>query len=938
MTKLILGYAAFATVAASAATTHFDSAGIEFFEKKVRPVLAEHCYECHSHQAKKLKANLYLDSRAGLLEGGETGVAIVLGEPDKSRLIEAVRYTNSDRQMPPKKKLPDAIIADLAAWIKMGAPWPQPERMTPPSDLANKETPADQRKRDHWAWQPIRAPRPPAVKDSTWLRNDLDAFILAKLEEKGLKPSPPADRRTLIRRAYFDLIGLPPSAEEVEGFVEDKSPDAFAKVVDRLLASPNYGERFGRHWLDVARYGEDQAHSFQPRLYPQGFRYRDWLVHAFNDDLAYDRFVREQIAADLLDAPDRTDRLAALGFFATGPVYYGDKKMFDQLDDRIDTLTRGFLGLTVACARCHDHKYDPVTQKDYYALAGVFASTEYAEVPTVPPAVVEAYERAQAAIQSKTKEIDQLIDDAGASLTKGLPAEISRYMVAAWKLVQQRRTDPQKTVEVIAKQEGLHSFILDRWVKYLATTTPENPRQYLARWRQVLEQQDAKADLSSQQAALEDARKAAEGFQKFVLATVKLRDTVEEQYAAAQANAADKDKPARLALDKTQTTLLEEILGKEGLLTVSKNQAEKILGPESKTKLAGLRNDLDKLKKTAPPKYPFVHALKEGSKPADVPVLLRGNSETPGDPAPRRFLTILGGEQAPAFHNGSGRLELASAIADSRNPLTARVMVNRIWQHHFGRGIVRTPSNFGVLGEPPTHPELLDFLADQFMRQGWSLKSLHRSMLLSAAYQMSSRFDARNNELDPENKFLWRMNRQRLEVEAWRDAMLAVSGSLDQKMGGPSIDLASAANCRRTFYTTVSRHDLNSLLRLFDFPDPNVTSDTRTVTTVPLQQLFVLNSEFMVRQAKALAGQLTATPQETDAQRIHRAFGQVYGRPPSDRELQLGLRFVSQATPMNTASAGIQQASFQSGARSALSKWEQYAQVLLSSNEFMYVD
>ncbi len=458
----------------------------------------------------------------------------------------------------------------------------------------------------------------------------------------------------------------------------------------------------------------------------------------------------------------------------------------------------------------------------------------------------------------------------------------------------------------------------------------------------MLDRQDGQTDLSAVESAVADARKSAEAFQNYVVSLVKLREALEQNYKASQAIAGEpeKDKPPRPALEKSQTALLEEIFGKEGLLAVAKNQTEKLLPAELKSQLGKLRDEQEKLKKSAPPKYPFVHTLKEGSKIRDLPVLARGNPDAAGDPAPRRFLRLLAGENSPVFTNGSGRLELARAIAGPDNPLTARVMVNRIWQHHFGQGLVRTPSNFGTLGEKPSHPELLDYLADQFVQSGWSIKTLHRRIMLSRAYQMSSESDARNQELDAENKFLWRMNRRRLEVEAWRDAMLAVSGNLDRTVGGPSRDLAASENRRRTFYAAVSRHELNSVLRLFDFPDPNVTSDTRTVTTVPLQQLFVLNSEFMVKQAKALASRLKSATDESEAGRIRRAFLTVYGRPPTERELRLGLEFLADfksETERKISAAENENSQSNKDAKS-LSKWEQYTQVLLSANEFLYVD
>ena len=406
--------------AAMAVSSDPSDAGVEFFEKKIRPVLAEYCHKCHSHKAEKLKAGLYLDSRDGFLKGGDTGVAVALGEPDKSRLIEAIRYKNPDLEMPPKEKLPDEVIADFVEWVKLGVPWPKEETAAAPATSPDKSKEIEKRKREHWAWHPVRQYQPPPVQNKTWPKSGIDRFVLAGLEKKGLTPVSPADRRTLIRRAYFDLIGLPPAAGEIAAFEQDRSPDAFAKVVDALLANPHYGERWGRHWLDVARYGEDQAHSFKPRLYPQGFRYRDWLVRAFNEDMPYDRFIKEQIAADLLAAPDRTNNLAALGFFALGPVYYGDGKMFDQFDDRVDTLSRGFLALTVACARCHDHKFDPISTRDYYALSGIIASSEYVETPLASPEAIKAYEKSQSALEARTKEVDDLVRKETARLSDAM--------------------------------------------------------------------------------------------------------------------------------------------------------------------------------------------------------------------------------------------------------------------------------------------------------------------------------------------------------------------------------------------------------------------------------------------------------------------------------------------------------------------------------------
>jgi cytochrome c553 len=746
-----------------------NPADVEFFEKKVRPVLVAHCYKCHGNG--KSKGGLSLASRDGMAKGGDNGPAIVPGQPAKSLLIQAIRH-EGETHMPPKQKLSDADIADLTAWVQRGAVWPTAAAGDSIRPSGGAITAAD---RAFWSFRPIADPPVPAVKDKTWPRKPLDHFILAKLEASGLHPVRSADKHALLRRVTFDLTGLPPTSDEIEAFLRDDSPEAFARVVDRLLASPHYGERWGRYWLDVARYGEDQAHTFEARVFPGGYRYRDWVVQALNNDMPYDRFITEQIAGDLLKDGDREEHLPALGLFALGPHYYLDgaaRKLVEaqELDDRIDTLTRGFLALTVSCSRCHDHKFDPIAQSDYYSLAGVFQSTQYEEVPVGPPDVVEKYKKGQAEVRKREKELR----------------------------------------DFIKKETNGQSF------------------------------------------------------------------------------------------DK--------------------------LSDAARKKAAEMRRALNKMKKELPKPPSMIHTLTEG-QPVNLHVYLRGNPDKEGDVAPRRFLRILAGDQPPPFQHGSGRLELARAITDRNNPLTARVLVNRVWQHHFGRGIVGTPSNFGKLGERPTHPELLDHLTSRFLASGWSIKALHREILLSATYQLSCEREDSNAAIDPANRLLWRMNRQRLDVEAWRDALLATSGELDGQVGGPPADLGDAGSKRRTLYGKISRHNLNSLLRLFDFPDPNITSGSRPVTIVPLQQLFVLNSEFMIARARNLAAKLTAEDKD-DTARIRKAFVHLYGRPASDRDVRLGLAFLG--APEDPARPGESKAT--------LSRWEQYAQVLLSANEFTFVD
>jgi mono/diheme cytochrome c family protein len=881
-----------------------SAADVEFFEKKVRPLLHTHCASCHANG--KSKGGLSLASRDTMLKGGESGAVVMAGQPDKSLLVEAINY-KGDLKMPPKGKLSEAEIADLTDWVKRGLPWPATV-VSGDAGLRSGNDAITAEERAFWSFQPVADPPPPAVKDEKWAKGPIDRFILAKLEEKGLHPVAPAGKRALIRRATFDLTGLPPTSEEIDAFLADDSPDAFAKVVERLLTSPHYGERWGRHWLDVARYGEDQAHTFQARVFPNGYRYRDWVVKAFNDDMPYHRFVTLQIAGDLVKEGDPTERLPALGYFATGPHYYSDGGAGEvaELDDRVDTLTRGFLGLTAACARCHDHKYDPIPTKDYYSLAGIFRSSRYVEQPLGPPEVVERYNEAQDRVRRQDAKIKQFLDEQAVVLAEKQSGEAARYMTAAWKLQNKRKTTPNLTVAEVAKQDKLTEVVLDRWVTYLSAKASET-RPSLAGWRQALAELDASKDLSADADALAKVEAAARAYQDELQAALRERDELTQR---------------KEALEKDKAAWLKEIFSpQQGVFRVDAKQVEGRLSATSKAALKDLRTELDGFKKSVA-NVPLVHTLTDGSV-ADMRIYVRGDRFKEGDVAPRRFLRVLAGDDAPPFTEGSGRLELARAIASKDNPLTARVMVNRIWQHHFGRGLVATSSNFGKLGQRPTHPELLDHLATQFVSSGWSVKAMHRAIMLSATYQSSCDRDERAEQVDPGNQLLWRMSRQRLDVESWRDALLAASGTLDPTVGGPSQDLNATGNHRRTLYGAVSRHNLNNLLRLFDFPDPNITSESRPITTVALQQLFVLNSDFMVEQARALAKRLESADPE-DAGRIRKAYPLLYGRLATEREVQLGLEFLT--APEDDSSKAV------------LSRWEQYAQVLLGANEFIYVD
>jgi hypothetical protein len=750
--------------------TTFPPEHVEFFEKQVRPVLIARCFECHSSDAKKVEASLRVESRSALLSGGESGPAIVPGDPNKSLIIEAIRY--GSLEMPPREKLRDDEIAALVKWIELGAPWPPDS--SPPAEVATEEeTPRDWEalRGSHWAFRQVQSSPPPAVQDQSWPRGDIDRFILCRLEQAGLKPAPAATREVLIRRAYFDLIGLPPTPADVAAFVSDPQEDAFALLVDRLLNSPQYGERWARHWLDVARYSGGLGGPFDGSSQPHAWRYRDWVIDALNRDLPYDQFVRMQIAGDLIDPENG---VVATGFLALGPTYVSDggdpeaiaQAMSETLDDRVDTLCRGILGLTVSCARCHNHKFDPIPQLDYYSLAGVFNNTSVAVRGMGPKEVIDSYEHSQ----------QQILD--------------------------------------------LES-------------------------RRVARDQDVKKD------------------------------------------------------------------GRQPT-------------PEELQELAQLEVELTRLRTTAPPAPPFVHALVESGS-TDMKLAVRGNLLRLGPVAPRRFLRILSGASPVTFSQGSGRRELAEAIADPQNPLTARVFVNRVWQHHFGTGLVQTPSNFGTLGEPPSHPELLDWLAANFMQHGWSVKWLHRQIMLSAAYQMSGQYDEHSFNTDGGNRLLWRMNLRRLDVEAWRDALLSVSGDLDRTIGGPPAD--NIAVPRRTIYMQISRNgdqvQPDEFMRLFDFPSVRATVEQRTASAVPQQYLFMLNNEYMLNRAELLSARLQADA-PSDGERITLAYRLLYGRLPTDSEQRLGLTYLT----TNAASPPeVQQM-----------RWRQYVQVLLSSNEFMHIE
>jgi Protein of unknown function (DUF1553)/Protein of unknown function (DUF1549) len=714
---------------------------------------------------------------------------VVIGKPDESSLIKSIRH-EGDTKMPEKEsKLGDEQIQALTEWVKMGLPWPE-------RDSATKASAFEDVRKHHWAFQPVRKPEVPAVTDAAkWASSDLDRFILAKLEAAGLKPSPRADARTLIRRITFDLIGLPPTSEEVREFVEESTRNpqsAIRNLVDRLLASPHYGERWGRHWLDVARYADTKGYVFQEeRRFGFAYTYRDWVIKALNDDLPYDQFLIQQIAGDHVAAAGDTRPLAALGFLTLGRRFLNNQQ--EIIDDRIDVVTRGTMGLTVSCARCHDHKFDPIAQKDYYALYGVFASSvEPKELPLLPA------------------EAD--------------PENDARYQAERAKL----QGDVDRFIGEKCLDFGFGATLLTR----VPVALPPLPREAL---REVISR-------------------------------------------------ADRDKARELA------------------------------------------NKIDALN-AGPFAPPRAMALVDGPI-VDPHVFKRGNPGMPGEAVPRRFIAMLSGGNPEPFKQGSGRLELAKAIASPGNPLTARVLVNRVWQYHIGKALVRSPGDFGTRGDAPTHPELLDWLASRFVEEGWSMKQLHRLIMLSATYQQTSDDRSDAGLADPDNRLVWRMNRQRLDFEAARDALLCVAGQLDKTIGGRPVEITKQPfPHRRSVYSYIDRQNLPGLFRTFDFASPDTTNPQRFQTTVPQQALFLMNSPFIIEQAKALVTAAQFQQEQAYEEQVQELYGRLFARRAEPAEVDAALRYVTlQFTQPREESAN------------ALSPWAKYAQVLLETNEFVFVD
>ena len=1125
---------------------------LEFFETQVRPLLAERCWSCHG-AVKAPKGGLRLDSREGVLQGGESGLAVVAGKPDESPLIKAVRYVDEPK-MPPKEKLNDRQIEILSRWVALGLPWPdaKSESPVPAKEQAGPKYSEDQRR--FWSFQPVKPVSDRDAASSGTSGSPIDHFILKALTERGLKPAPPTDKRTLIRRATFDLIGLPPTPEEVSAFLADDSPDAFAKVVDRLLASPRYGERWGRHWLDLVRYADarDLIQLPPESDFRESWRYRDWVVSAFNRDLPFPEFIRHQIAGDLLSPTKpggiNEDGLVATGMLAIADFVPGDvdkdQMIADYVNDQIDVVGRAFLGLSLACARCHDHKFDPISTEDYYALAGIFFSSKIIPAPVpgntplvraalLPPDEVARIKDQDAKDTARLAELERKLPDALdrfylGYLKETLLPKTADYLLASAEV----RGRPVESRPEIAKRRGLDEKILTGWVDYLARveSQPSVPRHPLlreiaagllkdsqlddaARGLQTAIQKRSEAERSIDsvesdlaksaliqlraddpallldaegrvalwpnrgglpadavpagkevgprltetaingqvkkvlrfdgQSLLEAPRRApssgsmflvfrtadkgkpnqrlvgwedadagkhglgillqpkgslqailrnngqsgdvldkqtTDGFESVSLTwgkggislfrnkgntTSKMIEAISSDKAiqALRVGGPGSGAGARFEGDLAEIRvydrvltdaewvrvrselrdtwfnpsvpngsppdpiheLFQELVSARGPFWLTPEHRAKAIPEASRSGLAAMTQELERLRKQPPREIPRAVVIQDGGPAGtrhegfkDAQVYLRGNPKKTGKTVPRGFPRILDGDAQKPITEGSGRRQLAEWLARSDNPLTARVMVNRIWQHHFGEGLVRTPNDFGARGERPTHPELLDDLSARFVASGWSVKAMHRLIMLSSTYRQDSRGDASLVKADPENRLWGRFNRRRLDAESIRDSLLAVSGRLDPSMGGPGfLDLGVP---RRTLYLSATRTGANTsdFGRLFDRADPGSIVDRRGQSTVAPQALFFMNDPFVAEQAKALSLRVAREETGDDMARIRRLYEIVFGRPPTQAEIELGQSLL-------VPEAG-------------LDPWERYCLIILQTNEFLHVD
>ncbi|MGF1579604.1 MAG: PSD1 and planctomycete cytochrome C domain-containing protein [Gemmataceae bacterium] len=1060
-------------------------AQLEFFEQKIRPLFAANCKKCHSSEGRRQRGGLTLDSRAMILEGGDNGPAIVPAHPDKSLLVKAVRYGDPDLRMPPKKKLSKQQIADLETWVKMGAPWPKTDKI---AKKINRKGIDLQERAKHWSFQPIQRPTVPKVHDAKWPVTPVDHFVLEKLQEKGLKPNPSADRHTLLRRVTFDLIGLPPTQKEIADFVNDKSSNAYEKVVDRLLKSPHYGERWARHWLDLVRYADTRGHEFDFEI-PEAYHYRDYVIRAFNNDVPYDQFLREHLAGDLLEKPridpktKTNESMIGTGFWWLGegkhsPVdVKGDQA--DRIDKQIDVFSKTFIGLTVACARCHDHKFDAITTRDYYSLVGYIHSSRYIRAFVDDPS---PYRKAADSIHAFQEQMKKLAKQRTVTALNAQIDQLAKYLLGTsqnregWqRSIQQRSRDrkhplhvwsvltrngkalPQKEMEVRRAQllQGVeasqkltqhHEVLADftegtfegwfttgyafgdkpsdgktlvfqadniRPIHKVVAPQVAHSGQVSKRFQGVL--MSPTFDISKKKLHLLMSGRGArvrvilDGFQiirnpiygglqinvnhgesprwytidlsmwQGHRAYVEFQDEGDGFVAVEKIVCSDTGPPSTAIINplvveiakgdrsmsphdlaKRYQRLFAEVVRdwEQGKLAKQPDALARfellnwmLTSPEFKaitpnlledlTNIEPLMTNLLKKKQQAEAKIPNplrVLAMRDGT-PINENVYIRGNHKNLGEEVPRRYLEVFVGNEAMG-NEGSGRLALADKLLSPTNTLTARVMVNRLWKHHFGTGIVKSVDNFGILGEKPSHPRLLDWLASEFVNHKWSIKKMHRLIVLSQTYRMSSRPQPAAETIDPSNRLLHRMPVRRLEAEAIRDSLLAVSGRLDKTMygrgvmphltpfmsgrGRPGRSGPLDGNGRRSIYINVRRNFLTPLFMVFDYPTPFSTIGRRGISNVPAQALTMMNNPFVIQQAELLAKRLLDEKSATTTQRIEKMYLLAFGRPPSQLERERVERFLTNQGK-------------QYGNVNDLRAWQNLCHVVVNLKEFIYV-
>lgn len=1018
----------FSALAGGAGAAGIPADQLQFFESRIRPVLAENCYRCHSQSEGKSKGGLTLDTRSGWKKGGDTGPALVPGKPEESLLIQAVRYADPDLSMPPKgDKLPEEQIAALEKWVEMGAPDPRDDAAPVVQAGGPMTESMKARAAKHWAFQPLKKPAVPEVKDTDWPANEVDRFVLAQLESQHLTPSGPADKRTLIRRAALDLTGLPPTPAEVMSFVADDSPEAFEKVIDRLLASPQYGERWGRFWLDVARYADTRGRMKQKQtpLNPNAWTYRDYVISAFNSDKPFDQFIREQIAADLLpDSMENPLSKAALGFITQGDQFQGNRP--DIINDQIDVVTKGFLGLTVTCARCHDHKFDPVPQADYYSLYGIFNSSHEpgeAGKPIAVPSTGGQGEKEYGAEREKITEQGrrQLIQEMNKNASVfnknarfffGL-TQIDRKSPEFYEYIKDQKIDGRLVQEfgqalvqkmnvrpAKAKQNGagagagarrggmpmaLQNPVLGP-LKLLLAIRDEAFEKRFPDWLGMVQRGGNGRVNPAISAAFADQQP-------------KTRDEALDIYASVfdQADVAWKKESAGgkgifpglsdPALEQVRTAVIDPDI----FLTGPIEDAPGRLPRETRYLLDRILANLARLDVSHAGAPGLANVLRDDARPKNSAVFLRGQIQTPGPVVPRQFLEVLSGPDRKPFVEGSGRLELAQAIASPENPLTPRVIVNRIWLHHFGEGFVSTPDDLGVMSGTPDNPALLDWLASEFVAGGWSVKNLHRTILLSKTWQQSSDPDTEKAKADPFNHLLWRQNVRRLEFEALRDSILFMGGKLDLTMGGHPVNIESEPySPRRSVYGFIDRNEMAEFMRNFDVANAELPTGRRFTSIVPQQALFRMNSLLVIEQARNIMDRGDMKACATDGERLQKLYEIIYQRWPREKEVQLARAYLQSTSlekpetvvvaeskdkatpaelrrmtkkerqayiaeqsrkdrqqaraqmdkkrPSSVVKEAVRDPSAENVDRSPLTAWEKYAHALLMTNEMAYVN